>query len=194
MTTCLVTDNASRVLRHAASSDVSFQETLHQTKLTDEPFVFQVSEADAGQLTVFARLSDYHVYTTLNAKSQFRAPTEWGLCLRPAAGSDDETDPGLRCLACDTERARTCWLTAMRLAKVTSNRRDPPGGEGQIFDLPRRQPKSRLVQFRDELYGQIHYLYARNWHMSQVIASCGFKDAAEREKITLTFPLASVAC
>lgn len=83
--------------------------------------MLQVTEAEAGQLQVFARLSEYHVYTTLNAKAQFRAPTEWGLCLRPTRDAqDDDQGSELRCLACDSERARTCWLTAMRLAKVST--------------------------------------------------------------------------
>lgn len=67
---------------------------------------------DASDLQVLARLSDCNVYTALNARSQFRAPTEFGLCL---AGGQE----ALRCLACESERARTCWLTAMRLAKVS---------------------------------------------------------------------------
>jgi hypothetical protein len=70
---------------------------------------------DASDLQVLARLSDCNVYTALNARSQFRAPTEFGLCL--AGGRE-----ALRCLACETERARTCWLTAMRLAKVSQDR------------------------------------------------------------------------
>jgi hypothetical protein len=69
---------------------------------------------DASDLQVLARLSDCNVYTTLNARSQFRAPTEFGLCL--TGGRE-----ALRCLACESERARTCWLTAMRLAKVSED-------------------------------------------------------------------------
>ncbi|KAF5300757.1 hypothetical protein FQA39_LY11002 [Lamprigera yunnana] len=76
-----------------------------------------ISESDISGLKILARLSDYHVYTTLNAKNQFRAPTEWGLCLRPSGVDTEDESPGIRCLACDSERARTCWLTAMRLAK-----------------------------------------------------------------------------
>lgn len=82
--------------------------------------LFQISERADGVdgLKELASLSEYHIYTTLNAKNQFRAPTEWGLCLRPAGVDTDEDDPGLVCLACDSERTRGCWLTAMRLAKV----------------------------------------------------------------------------
>nr|CAI5841354.1 unnamed protein product [Callosobruchus analis] len=103
-------------------------------------------------------LRRYHAYAALNAKNQLRAPSEWGVVLRPeaepistAGGADQErrrlngaagaeldgggsggeggggggtTDKGgggaeqLRCLACDSERVRSCWVTAMRLAKV----------------------------------------------------------------------------
>ncbi|XP_023708620.1 growth factor receptor-bound protein 10 isoform X2 [Cryptotermes secundus] len=72
---------------------------------------------DASDLQVLARLSDCNVYTALNARSQFRAPTEFGLCL--AGGRE-----ALRCLACESERARTCWLTAMRLAKYGKQLRE----------------------------------------------------------------------
>ncbi|XP_071452038.1 growth factor receptor-bound protein 14-like [Hetaerina americana] len=112
------------------------------------------------QLQVFAHLQDYNVYSTLNAKNQFRAPTEFGLCLRPTAyssppspsaspssstssldgpsplppsaphSSEEGGGPGalapksLRCLACDSESARLCWVTAMRLAKYGKQLRE----------------------------------------------------------------------
>ncbi|KAK9704527.1 Ribosomal protein S36, mitochondrial [Popillia japonica] len=86
----------------------------------DELRIHLISERADGVdgLKELASLSEYHIYTTLNAKNQFRAPTEWGLCLRPAGVDTDEDDPGLVCLACDSERTRGCWLTAMRLAKT----------------------------------------------------------------------------
>nr|CAD7429205.1 unnamed protein product [Timema monikensis] len=76
-----------------------------------------------NQLQVLAHLADYNVYTTLNARNQFKAPTEFGLCLRPTASavegtSEDSAPLGLKCLACDSEEARLCWVTAMRLAKI----------------------------------------------------------------------------
>lgn len=94
--------------------------------------MLQVHEVeDWGQLQLLAELSDYAVYVSLNAKNQLRAPTEFGLCLRPnrvrahsapstppTPGAADNTE-GLLCLACESERIRTCWATAMRLAKVT---------------------------------------------------------------------------
>ncbi|VEN62583.1 unnamed protein product, partial [Callosobruchus maculatus] len=111
-------------------------------------------------------LRRYHAYAALNAKNQLRAPSEWGVVLRPeaepistAGGADQErrrlngaaagtdldgggsgggeggggggtTDKGgggaeqLRCLACDSERVRSCWVTAMRLAKYGKQLRE----------------------------------------------------------------------
>lgn len=82
-----------------------------------------------GGVQLLCCLRDYSVYSCLNARNQLRAPTEWGLCLRPSGL--DRPDHGaehpsaglglaaLKCLACDSERVRTCLLTAMRLAKVS---------------------------------------------------------------------------
>jgi hypothetical protein len=78
------------------------------------PQFLQLQVGDASDLQVLARLSDCNVYTALNARNQFRAPTEFGLCL---TGERE----ALRCLACESERTRTCWLTAMRLAKVSQS-------------------------------------------------------------------------
>ncbi|XP_063223736.1 growth factor receptor-bound protein 14-like isoform X2 [Bacillus rossius redtenbacheri] len=78
-----------------------------------------------GQLQVWALLEHYDVYTTLNARNQFRAPTEFGLCLRPTEGAAGEScSLGLKCLACESERARLCWVTAMRLAKYGKQLRE----------------------------------------------------------------------
>ena len=76
--------------------------------------VICLQAGDASDLQVLARLSECNVYTALNARVNFRAPTEFALCL---AGGPE----ALRCLACESERARTCWLTAMRLAKVSQS-------------------------------------------------------------------------
>ncbi|XP_049822455.1 growth factor receptor-bound protein 14 isoform X2 [Aethina tumida] len=89
------------------------------------------TSAEHQGLTHWCEVGAYQVYGTLNAKNQFRAPTEWGLCLRPCGvDTSDSTSPDadrepsrsssaheLRCFACDSERVRSCWLTAMRLAK-----------------------------------------------------------------------------
>jgi hypothetical protein len=83
-----------------------------------------ISELDIGGLNFFAELSSYHVYTTLNAKNQFRAPTEWGICLRPSGVDSEDETPELKCISCDSERVRSCWLTAMRLAKYGKQLRE----------------------------------------------------------------------
>ncbi|XP_034241907.1 growth factor receptor-bound protein 14-like, partial [Thrips palmi] len=79
-----------------------------------------------GGVQLLCSLRDYTVYSCLNARNQLRAPTEWGLCLRPTAQHaerDNDHSPAgtgiaaTKCLACDSEHVRTCLLTAMRLAK-----------------------------------------------------------------------------
>ncbi|KAK6618565.1 hypothetical protein RUM43_012956 [Polyplax serrata] len=94
-------------------------------------FVANELEKENGQLELFADLSEYHVYTTLNAKNQLRAPTEFGICLRPTNSSPTlgeqshkEILARLKCLACESERARLCWTTAMRLAKYGKQLRE----------------------------------------------------------------------
>ena len=94
--------------------------------------LFFQDDVDAhGGVQLLCRLRDYTVYSCLNARNQLRAPTEWGLCLRPVGGDGDgegqsagagltrTSTAALKCLACDSERVRTCLLTAMRLAKVS---------------------------------------------------------------------------
>jgi hypothetical protein len=84
-------------------------------------------ESDEPGLQLLARLTDYNVYTTLNAKNQLKAPSEFGLCLQPCAPSSPSSSPTstppkgkeMLCLALETERTRLCWITAMRIAKVS---------------------------------------------------------------------------
>nr|XP_033338565.1 growth factor receptor-bound protein 14-like isoform X5 [Megalopta genalis]XP_033338566.1 growth factor receptor-bound protein 14-like isoform X5 [Megalopta genalis] len=80
------------------------------------------------RLTTFAHLSDFVVYKIANAKGPFRAPFEWGLCLKPSnTGETKSTVAGESCVkvvAFQTERSRVCWLTAMRLAKYGKQLRD----------------------------------------------------------------------
>ncbi|XP_069700434.1 growth factor receptor-bound protein 14-like isoform X2 [Periplaneta americana] len=72
---------------------------------------------DVSELQALARLSECNVYAALNARNQFRAPTEFGLCLAGGRAA-------LTCLACESERSRNCWLTAMRLAKYGKQLRE----------------------------------------------------------------------
>jgi len=77
---------------------------------------------DSEHLITLAHLSDYNIYRIPNAKRVFGAPFEWGACLRPnsnAEAEDTETgEPGIKVIIFENEKSRTCWLTAMRLAKV----------------------------------------------------------------------------
>nr|KAF7392247.1 hypothetical protein H0235_017246 [Vespula pensylvanica] len=74
------------------------------------------------QLNPLAHLSDYHIYRIPNARRCFNAPFEWGACLRPRSNAEAEDteggEHGLKVIAFHSEKARACWLTAMRLAKV----------------------------------------------------------------------------
>lgn len=102
----------AKYLRMWKSSDSSVINSSHERKSDD---------CEKGQLQLFAILADYNIYTTLNAKNHLRAPTEFGLCLRTPGVVDQSS---LRCLACESERTRTCWLTAMRLAKYGKQLRE----------------------------------------------------------------------
>lgn len=78
---------------------------------------------DGEQLIAFAHLRDCNVYRIPNAKRCFGAPFEWGACLRPYSNIESEDTeagvPGIKVIAFDSEKSRACWLTAMRLAKVS---------------------------------------------------------------------------
>lgn len=72
-------------------------------------------------MELVAEVGGYEVYSSLNAKNQLRAPTEFGICLRPT--SDEDFARSLF-FSCDTARDRTSWLTAMRLAKYGKQLRE----------------------------------------------------------------------
>lgn len=79
---------------------------------------------DSEHLITLAHLSDYNVYRIPNAKRVFGAPFEWGACLRPNSNAEAEHteagEPGIKVITFENEKSRTCWLTAMRLAKVSN--------------------------------------------------------------------------
>ncbi|XP_063988056.1 growth factor receptor-bound protein 14-like [Diachasmimorpha longicaudata] len=83
---------------------------------------------DSDQPVPFAHLSDYHVYKIPNAKKYFHAPFEWGACLRPSSNAEAEDTeagvPGLKVITFNSEKSRTCWLTAMRFAKYGKQLRE----------------------------------------------------------------------
>jgi hypothetical protein len=88
-------------------------------------------------LQEYATLSEFTVYTTLNARNQLRAPTEFGLCLRPNKSEPVTPEPPRKnnansnvlrempkdsiCFAVESEKTRVCWITAFRLTKVRFN-------------------------------------------------------------------------
>lgn len=80
---------------------------------------------DSEHLITLVHLTDYNVYRIPNAKRCFGAPFEWGACLRPNSNAEAEDteagETGLKVIAFDSEKSRACWLTAMRLAKVSDN-------------------------------------------------------------------------
>lgn len=78
-----------------------------------------ISNLDLCHLLKYADITEHFIYTTVNAKNQLKAPTEWGICLRPSGfdTTDDEEPKSLRCLACDSLSTRSGWVIGMRLAK-----------------------------------------------------------------------------
>lgn len=80
------------------------------------------------QLIPLAHLSDYSVYKIANAKKRFKAPFEWGVCLRPSCNAEADStvhgESGLKIVVFHSEKSRVCWLTAMRLAKYGKQLRE----------------------------------------------------------------------
>ncbi|KAL0277009.1 UNVERIFIED_CONTAM: hypothetical protein PYX00_004443 [Menopon gallinae] len=116
-----------------SSGNSSPNSSLSSSPNNKRSFILQIineSDRESGQPELFADLSNYHVYTTLNAKNQLRAPTEFGICLRPTNLPMSSEQPykellaRLKCLACESGRARLCWITAMRLAKYGKQLRE----------------------------------------------------------------------
>nr|XP_050866776.1 growth factor receptor-bound protein 14-like isoform X3 [Vespula vulgaris] len=99
---------------------------LYTTKKISGTFPKRPSEND--QLNPLAHLSDYHIYRIPNARRCFNAPFEWGACLRPRSNAEAEDteggEHGLKVIAFHSEKARACWLTAMRLAKYGKQLRE----------------------------------------------------------------------
>lgn len=76
-------------------------------------------------------LENHYVYATLNAKNQLKAPTEFGICIRPTDSTPTSPETPCKealarliCLACESERVRLCWITTMRLAKYGKQLRE----------------------------------------------------------------------
>ncbi|XP_025991574.1 growth factor receptor-bound protein 14 isoform X1 [Solenopsis invicta] len=83
---------------------------------------------ESEHLITLAHLSDYNIYRIPNTKRVFGAPFEWGVCLRPNSNAEAEDteagEPGIKVITFENEKSRTCWLTAMRLAKYGKQLRE----------------------------------------------------------------------
>ncbi|KAK2708856.1 growth factor receptor-bound protein 14-like isoform X1 [Artemia franciscana] len=84
--------------------------------------LIKTDSSDVGDLEEFADMTQCDLYTTTNAKNHFKAPTEYGVVLRTTGFGPVESR--MRCLACDSERVRLCWLTAMRVSKYGKRLKD----------------------------------------------------------------------
>ncbi|KAG9340869.1 hypothetical protein JZ751_020062, partial [Albula glossodonta] len=67
-------------------------------------------------LQFIAEFSDSDVYTLLSGRKTQGAPTDYGFCIKPNKSSSPRD---LKLLCADEEHIRTCWVTAIRLFKVT---------------------------------------------------------------------------
>lgn len=114
---------------------------------------------DSEYLVPIAHLSDYNVYRIPNAKRVFGAPFEWGACLRPNSNAEDTKsgEPGIKVIAFENEKSRACWLTAMRLAKVSDTIFLPafPRPRRTAAFYPRNTQRGNLASSIIE-YDQLH--------------------------------------
>lgn len=70
-------------------------------------------------------ISDFNIYSTLNARHYQRAPSDFGIILRSTNKRlDAESGGALFSMSCDSNTARDCWIVAMRLAKYGKQLRD----------------------------------------------------------------------
>ncbi|XP_014250737.1 growth factor receptor-bound protein 10-like isoform X2 [Cimex lectularius] len=107
----------AKFLRHWKSRDNCYRSLDEQ----DPNRIYLEDDKSHQELQLLADLKEYEVYTCLNAKNQLRAPTEFGICLRKS--SEEDFSSGI-VFSCECQRDRTCWLTAMRLAKYGKQLRE----------------------------------------------------------------------
>lgn len=81
-------------------------------------FLLQITEDYIPDLEIFANLSDYQIYTTINAQNQLRARFSYGISLRPHT-YDGATGREIKSIVFETSDYREIFLTVMRLAKVS---------------------------------------------------------------------------
>ncbi|XP_060822751.1 growth factor receptor-bound protein 14-like isoform X2 [Bombus pascuorum] len=78
----------------------------------------------------FVHLSDYAIYKITNARKIYSAPFPWGICLRSTSTARkskttaERGEAGLKVIVFHSEKSRTCWLMAMRLAKYGKQLRE----------------------------------------------------------------------
>ncbi|XP_057192124.1 growth factor receptor-bound protein 14 isoform X2 [Triplophysa rosa] len=89
---------------HMVSVSSETNGVMNHSQLIQEP----------RHLQFICEFSESEVYTLLNGRKVYSAPTDYGFCVK-ASKSNAARD--LKLLCADDEQTRTCWVTAMRLFK-----------------------------------------------------------------------------
>ncbi|GAB6030527.1 hypothetical protein CHUAL_007392 [Chamberlinius hualienensis] len=80
-------------------------------------FSYKSNTKTVGQMQRFADVTAYRVYISTDGRKCFKAPSEFCFCLKPILTySPVKNNKDLLCFCCETDRARYCWVTAMRIA------------------------------------------------------------------------------
>ncbi|KAM8946758.1 growth factor receptor-bound protein 7 [Pelodytes ibericus] len=88
---------------------------------------------DPRHLQYFADVNEYNAYCLTQGKKLYSAPTDFGFCLKLCKMRSGTK--GLKILCSEDERARTCWLTAIRLFKYGAQLY-------KNYQMSRRSPQS----------------------------------------------------
>ncbi|KAK7919444.1 hypothetical protein WMY93_010728 [Mugilogobius chulae] len=73
------------------------------------------SSKEPRHLQYVADLEDLNVYTVVNSKKLYGAPTDFTFCIKPSKNPVRAQD--LKFLCADSEQTRTCWTSSFRLFK-----------------------------------------------------------------------------
>ncbi|XP_029312136.1 growth factor receptor-bound protein 7 [Cottoperca gobio] len=73
------------------------------------------SSKEPRHLQYVADLDDLNVYTVVNSRKLYGAPTEFTFCIKPCKNPVRTQD--LKILCAENEQTRTCWTSAFRLFK-----------------------------------------------------------------------------
>uniref|UniRef100_A0AAX7VL00 Growth factor receptor bound protein 7 n=1 Tax=Astatotilapia calliptera TaxID=8154 RepID=A0AAX7VL00_ASTCA len=76
------------------------------------------SSKEPRHLQYVADLGDLNVYTVVNSRKLYGAPTDFTFCIKPSKNPIRVQD--LKILCAENEQTRTCWTSAFRLFKVLS--------------------------------------------------------------------------